>query len=38
MPNISLLKGERFVEAYSVIRRFSEDVDLTYDIRAIAVI
>jgi hypothetical protein len=28
--------GTSLSKAYSVIRRFSEDVDLTYDIRAIA--
>jgi predicted nucleotidyltransferase component of viral defense system len=28
--------GTSLSKAYGVIRRFSEDVDLTYDIRAIA--
>jgi Nucleotidyl transferase AbiEii toxin, Type IV TA system/Phage derived protein Gp49-like (DUF891) len=34
--NLVFKGGTSLSKAYSVIRRFSEDVDLTYDIRAIA--
>ncbi|MET0962639.1 MAG: nucleotidyl transferase AbiEii/AbiGii toxin family protein [Noviherbaspirillum sp.] len=36
MPRIWFSRGHILSKAYGVIRRFSEDVDLTYDIRAIA--
>jgi hypothetical protein len=35
-PHLVFKGGTSLSKAYGVIRRFSEDVDLTYDIRAIA--
>ena len=35
-PDLVFKGGTSLSKAYGVIRRFSEDVDLTYDIRAIA--
>ena len=35
-PSLVFKGGTSLSKAYGVIRRFSEDVDLTYDIRAIA--
>ena len=35
-PRLLFKGGTSLSKAYQVIRRFSEDVDLTYDIRAIA--
>lgn len=35
-PNLVFKGGTSLSKAYGVIQRFSEDVDLTYDIRAIA--